>query len=294
MCLIHLFQYMPQSQDFKTFLFSFLKIKNNIYFFLLCLSFLLSQTQSNSVSLVHQVSQAKQEASHWQGRYHSLASHFPIVSADCWVCFFLSPLDWDWLLTVNSELIIHQPKEDHILKLERPYLKYHFMSHNTVLPHVKWPLWACHSFSQHTLMKKKSQTLLKQKDMGKLYVHVLGVYMLPLELYGKQRLFKRVRQIFSRMLYIWSNIFLPDVKFNQKYLNVYIQTAREKLISLKDHLSDALGFQRWIRNWSLESTGQVTDLSLPICKTPGTDCWYIKIIVFSEHVGQCSCMLTEL
>lgn len=92
-CLIHLFQYMPQSQDFKTFLFSFLKIKNNIYFFLLCLSFLLSQTQSNSVSLVHQVSQAKQEASHWQGRYHSLASHFPIVSADCWVCFFLSPLD---------------------------------------------------------------------------------------------------------------------------------------------------------------------------------------------------------
>jgi len=45
------------------------------------------------VALVHQVSQAKQEASHWQGRHNSLASQVPIVSADCCVYFFHSPLD---------------------------------------------------------------------------------------------------------------------------------------------------------------------------------------------------------
>lgn len=43
--------------------------------------------------------------------------------------------------------------------------------------------------------------LLNQKNMRKLYVHALGVYMLPPELYEKQRLHKRVRQTFSRMLH---------------------------------------------------------------------------------------------
>lgn len=159
--------------------------------------------------------------------------------------FFLSPLDWDWLLTINSELIIHQPKEDHVLKLERPYLKYHFMSHNSVIHHVKWPSRARHSFSQHSLMKKKGQTLLNQKDMGKLH-------MLPLELYEKC-LLRRARQIFSRMLCRWPNIFLLDVKFSKKHQHMYTQTAREKLISLKDHLSDALWFQSWVRSWSLDN-----------------------------------------
>lgn len=80
----------------------------------------------------------------------------------------------------------------------------------------------------------------------------LAVSMLPLELYEKQRLLKRARETFSRMLGNWPNI--HDVKFSQNHQHVYIQTAREKLISLKDHLSDALWLQRYIGSWSPEST----------------------------------------
>lgn len=85
-------------------------------------------------------------------------------------------------------------------------------------------------------------------------LYALGVCMLLPELYEKQKLLKRARQTSSRMLCNWPNIFLPDMKFSQKHQHVYIQTVREKLISLKDHLSDALWFQRWIRSWSLENT----------------------------------------
>lgn len=62
------------------------------------------------------------------------------------------------------------------------------------------------------MKQNKGQTLLNQKDMGKLCVHVLGVYISLPELYEKQGLFQRSVQIFSRMLYHWPNIFLPGVK----------------------------------------------------------------------------------
>lgn len=86
--------------------------------------------------------------------------------------------------------------------------------------------------------EEKRPNTSKPERHGKIYA--FGVYMLPLELYERQRLIKRVRQTFSRMLCKWSSIFLPDVKFSQNHQPVYIQTAREKLTILKDHLSEAL------------------------------------------------------
>lgn len=59
---------------------------------------------------------------------------------------------------------------------------------------------------------KKGQTLLNQKDMGKLCVRVLGVYTSLPELYEKQGLFQKSMQIFSRMLYHCPNILLPGMK----------------------------------------------------------------------------------
>lgn len=99
--------------------------------------------------------------------------------------------------------------------------------------------------------EEKRPNTSKPERLGK--THALVVYMLPLELYEKQRLLKRARQTFSTMLCKWPNIFLPGVKFSQRHQPVYVQTAREKLNTLKDHLSDALWFQRWIGSWSLEN-----------------------------------------